>query len=91
MFGLSRHLLTIIALSPQASSLHDAVNYPVDGNKGAADISIPLYTVPDPMAEKYFGVNAYGYCAGNPVNHIDPTGMDDYRYDDKTGQFFLMQ
>ena len=33
------------ALSPQASSLHDAVNYPVDGNKGAADISIPLYTV----------------------------------------------
>ena len=34
-----------IALSPQASSLHDAVNYPVDGNKGAADISIPLYTV----------------------------------------------
>jgi len=43
------------------------------------------------MAEKYYGVNAYGYCAGNPVNHIDPTGMDDYRYDDKTGQFFLMQ
>lgn len=34
-----------IALSPQASSLHDAVNYPVDGNKGVADISIPIYTV----------------------------------------------
>ena len=31
-----RHLLTILALSPQASSLHDAVNYPVEGNKGAA-------------------------------------------------------
>ena len=34
-----------IALSPQASSLHDAVNYPVEGNKGVPDISIPLYTV----------------------------------------------
>ena len=71
-----RHLLTIIALSPQASSLHDAVNYPVDGNKGAADISIPLYTVPDPMAEKYYGVNAYGYCAGNPVMMVDTNGNE---------------
>ena len=34
-----------IALSPQASALHDAINYPVDGNKGVPDISIPLYTV----------------------------------------------
>ena len=63
-----RHLLTILALSPQASSLHDAVNYPVDGNKGAADISIPLYTVPDPMAEKYYGVNEAFY--GVLYNHI---------------------
>ena len=28
-----RHLLTILALSPQASSLHDAVNYPVKGGQ----------------------------------------------------------
>ena len=55
------------------------------------DPRIARWTAPDPMAEKYYGVNAYGYCAGNPVNHIDPTGMDDYRYDDETGQFFLMQ
>ena len=34
-----------IALSPQAAALHDAINYPVDGNKGAPDISIPLYTI----------------------------------------------
>ena len=52
------------------------MNYPVDGNKGAADISIPLYTVPDPMAEKYYGVNAYGYCAGNPVMMVDTNGNE---------------
>ena len=34
-----------LALSPQASALHDAVNYPVEGNKGVPDISIPLYTI----------------------------------------------
>ncbi len=101
-----QHLLTILALSPQASSLHDAVNYPVDGKvRGLAfsdsniasnrylyngkeledytlgtsylgtldygarhyDPRIARWTVPDPMAEKYYGVNAYGYCAGNPV------------------------
>ena len=30
------------------------------------------------MAEKYYGVNAYGYCAGNPVMMVDPDGMDIY-------------
>lgn len=44
-----------LALSPQASSLHDAVNYPV--------------------AEKYYGVNAYGYCLNNPIRYSDPTGQ----------------
>ena len=34
-----------IALSPESSALHDAINYPLDGNKGVPDISIPLYTV----------------------------------------------
>jgi len=34
-----------IVLSPEAAALHDAVNYPADGNKGVPDISIPLYTI----------------------------------------------
>ena len=110
-----RHLLTILALSPQASSLHDAVNYPVDGNvRGLAfsdsdiannrylyngkeledytlgtaylgtldygarhyDPRIARWTVPDPMAENYYGVNAYGYCAGNPVMMVDTNGNE---------------
>ena len=110
-----RHLLTILALSPQASSLHDAVNYPVDGNvRGLAfadadiasnrylyngkeledytlgtsylgtldygarhyDPRIARWTVPDSMAEKYYGVNAYGYCKNAPNDYIDPNGQN---------------
>ena len=32
----------------------------------------------DPMAEKYYDFSPYAYCAGNPVNLVDPTGMDWY-------------
>ena len=28
----------------------------------------------DPMAEKYYGMTSYGYCAGNPVMMVDPDG-----------------
>ena len=38
------------------------------------DPRIARWTVPDPMAEKYYGVNAYGYCAGDPVMMVDPNG-----------------
>ena len=30
---------------------------------------------PDPLGEKYYGVNPYAYCSGNPVNRVDPEGM----------------
>ncbi len=30
----------------------------------------------DPMAEKYYDVSPYVYCKNNPVNRIDPDGMD---------------
>jgi len=29
----------------------------------------------DPLFEKYVGMTPYGYCAGNPIGFIDPTGM----------------
>lgn len=35
----------IMPLSPEAAALHNAINYPIDGNIGAQDISIPLYTI----------------------------------------------
>ena len=36
------------------------------------------FTSPDPLAEKMYGQSVYGYCKDNPVNRIDPDGMDDY-------------
>ena len=35
----------------------------------------PRWTTPDPLAEKHFPINTYAYCAGNPVNLVDPKGM----------------
>ena len=32
----------------------------------------------DPLAEKYPDISPYVYCHDNPVNKIDPDGMDDY-------------
>lgn len=29
----------------------------------------------DPMAEKYYGISPYAYCAGNPVNLVDQMGL----------------
>ncbi|MBQ1636523.1 MAG: hypothetical protein II048_00225 [Bacteroidales bacterium] len=40
--------------------------------------------LPDPMAEKYYGVNAYGYCAGDPVNRIDLYGSEWKTKEDKS-------
>ena len=28
------------------------------------------------MCEKYYNISPYSYCAGNPVNRIDPNGME---------------
>ena len=32
----------------------------------------------DPLAEKHYDISPYAYCSGNPINSIDPDGMDDY-------------
>ena len=32
------------------------------------------WLVPDPLSEKYYGVSPYAYCAGDPVNLVDPDG-----------------
>jgi hypothetical protein len=30
----------------------------------------------DPLAEKYYSISPYTYCAGNPVKYVDPDGRD---------------
>jgi len=36
----------------------------------------PIWTCLDPLAEKYYSISPYVYCAGNPVIFIDPDGRD---------------
>ena len=38
--------------------------------------SLRRWMVPDPLGEKYYGVNPYAYCSGDPVNYVDPEGRD---------------
>ena len=40
--------------------------------------AIGLWTQVDPLCEKYYNVSPYVYCAGNPVNYVDPDGREVY-------------
>ena len=40
------------------------------------DPSLGQFTAMDPLCEKYYHLSPYAYCGGNPVNYIDPTGME---------------
>ena len=39
------------------------------------DPAIARFTGMDPLAEKYYHLTPYAYCANNPVNYIDPEGI----------------
>jgi RHS repeat-associated protein len=40
------------------------------------DPQIGRWNVIDPMAEKYYSITPYAYCANNPIIYIDPNGME---------------
>ncbi len=40
------------------------------------DPTIARWMSMDPMAEKYYPMSPYGYCAGNPIIMCDPNGTD---------------
>ncbi len=46
------------------------------------DPSIARWHVPDPLAAKFAPVSPYSYCMGDPVNFIDPNGMEAYTITD---------
>ena len=41
---------------------------------------VPMWTSIDPLAEKYYNVTPYSYCAGDPVNRFDPDGKDSFLF-----------
>ncbi len=41
-----------------------------------------MFTTVDPHAESYHHLSPYSYCGGNPINRIDPSGMDWYQNDE---------
>ena len=45
------------------------------------DPAIGQFTSMDPLCEKYYHISPYAYCAGNPVNRIDPDGEDIWELD----------
>lgn len=47
------------------------------------DPAIGRFMQTDPMAEKYYWISPYAYCANNPIKFVDPTGEEQIRVDDK--------
>jgi uncharacterized protein RhaS with RHS repeats len=46
------------------------------------DPAVGRFMTIDPLAEKYYSVSPYAYCGNNPINRVDPTGMDWYQSND---------
>jgi RHS repeat-associated protein len=56
---------------------YDTYDYGARGYYAA----IGRFMTVDPLAEKYYSISPYAYCGGNPVNFIDPKGMDIVYFD----------
>ena len=54
------------------------------------DPIIPRTTTMDPLAEKYYSLSPYLWCAGNPLRYIDFDGRDNYQVD-SLGYISLIQ
>ena len=51
------------------------------------DPCLGRWTTQDPLAEKYPGISPYAYCAGNPLNLVDPDGTKILIYSDTDNQY----
>lgn len=52
------------------------------------DSNLGLFTSMDPMCEKYYNLNPYLYCSGNPIKYVDPNG-DTIKVVDKKNDFLF--
>ena len=55
------------------ASFRDAVSY-IDYGARQYDPVLGRWFAQDPLAEKYYGISPYAFCAGNPVKYIDSDG-----------------
>ncbi|MCM1293405.1 MAG: hypothetical protein NC111_03930, partial [Bacteroides sp.] len=51
---------------------------------------LPHFTTPDPLATDYHLISPYTYCAADPINLIDPSGMNIYSVD-SLGNYTMIQ
>ena len=48
------------------------------------DNAVPGFTTPDPLAESHYSESPYLYCGADPVDRVDPSGLDWYYNDPST-------
>lgn len=53
------------------------------------DPMVSMFLSVDPLAEKYPNVNPCAYCFQNPINMIDPTGMEGQDPDDPSRKSWI--
>ena len=47
------------------------------------DSVLGIWTIQDPLVEKYYPISPYVYCGNNPINRVDPDGCDWYQFENK--------
>ncbi|KGE65316.1 MULTISPECIES: RHS repeat domain-containing protein [Pseudomonas] len=49
--------------------------YHLGNGQRAYDPDLKMFLSPDPLSPFHAGINAYGYCNGDPINQSDPSGL----------------
>ena len=58
----------------------------IDNKARMRTVNVPEFTTMDPLAEKYYSISPYAYCADNPIRLIDLNGKD-WVMDNKTKKY----